>query len=128
MIKSRRPVNIKDLQARSKDMGVRLFDPAWPGDPYTAIVESSSNPALNQIVTIRFGRNGRIKARCTCTWAQYGGVACAHVLAALSKLAGRKRRALSFWLTPEEAQRQKQKVLRLSSADGDVYITSRSPA
>jgi hypothetical protein len=128
MIKSRRPVNIKDLQARSKGLPVRVFDPAWPGDPYTAIVESNSNPALNQIVTIRFGHDGHIQARCTCTWAQYGGVACAHVLAALNRLAGRKRRALSFWLTPEEAQRQKQKVLRLSSAEGDIYITSRRPA
>jgi hypothetical protein len=122
-----KPVNIKELQARSKALRVRLFDPARPGDPYTAIVESSTNAALNQIVTIRFGPDGGIHARCTCIWAQFGGIACVHVLAALSRLAGRKRRALSFWLTPEEAQRQKQRMLRIASPEGDVWVTSRRP-
>ena len=123
-----RPVNIKELQAKSKGLNVRLFDPARSDDPYTAIVTSKSNGALNQIVTIRFERDGQINARCTCTWAQFGGIACAHVLAALQKLANRKRRALSFWLSPEEAHRQKQRVLRLVGNEGDVWITSRRPA
>ncbi len=67
-----RPVNIKELQAKSKELNVRLFDPARSDDPYTAIVTSKSNGALNQIVTIRFERNGQINARCTCTWASPG--------------------------------------------------------
>jgi hypothetical protein len=123
-----RPVNIKELQAKSKGLNVRVFDPARSDDPYTAIVTSKSNGALNQIVTIRFERDGQINARCTCTWAQFGGIACAHVLAALSRLASRKRRALSFWLSPEEAHRQKQRVLRLVGNEDNVWITSRHPA
>ncbi|HRE49731.1 MAG TPA: SWIM zinc finger domain-containing protein [Aggregatilineales bacterium] len=120
-----RPVNIKDLQDKSRDLGVRLFDPARPNDPYTAIVESRTSSTFNHVVTLRFNRKGDIHARCTCTWARYGGVACAHVLAALSKLAERKERTLSFWLSAEEAQRQKQRVLRLLSEEGAIYITSR---
>lgn len=124
-----KPVNIKELQTKSKALKVRMFDPVDLGDPYTAVVDSSSNSTFNQIVTIRFAPDGTINARCTCTWARYGGVGCAHVLAALSKLAGRKHRALSFWLTPEEAQRQKQRVLRLVGiGDGELWITSRRPA
>lgn len=124
-----KPVNIKNLQARARDLHVRVFDPARPGEAYTAVVESSSQSTFNQIVTIRFVSAEIINARCTCTWAQYGGVACTHVLAALNALASRKRRALSFWLTSEDAHRQKQRVFKLIGAGGtDVWITSRRPA
>lgn len=125
-----RPTNIKDLQAKSKRLRVRVFDPAREGDPYTAVVESNTNSVFNQIVTLRFAPTGDIHARCTCTWAQYGGVGCTHVLAALHALALRKQRALSFWLSPEEAHRQKQRVLRLTDGhpDGDVWVTSRQLA
>jgi hypothetical protein len=119
------PVNIKDLQARSKGLRVRVFAPARPQDPYTAVVESASTPTFNQIVTVRFGPAGEIHARCTCEWARHGGLACVHVLAALNALAERKARTLSFWLTPEEAQRQKQRVLKLVSGGGEVWVTSR---
>jgi uncharacterized Zn finger protein len=124
-----RPKKIKDLQARSKKLMVRIMDPIEPGDPYVMIVNSGTNPYLSRVVTIKFGRDGTISARCTCQWAQHGGMGCTHVIAALSKLAARKKRALSFWLTPEEAHRQKQHLLRLS--DGrteDIWITSRQPA
>jgi uncharacterized Zn finger protein len=123
-----RPVNVKDLQHRARDLRVRVFDPARPDEPFTAVVESSSNSAFNQIVTIRFGEDGEISARCTCTWAHYGGMGCTHVMAALLKLADRKKRALSFWSTAEEAQRQKQRVLRLRGSGGDLWITSRQTA
>jgi uncharacterized Zn finger protein len=120
-----KPVNIKDLTTRAKGLRVRTFDPARHGDPYTAVVESESNLALNQVVTVRFTPNGEIIARCTCAWAQHGGMACSHVLATLLQLAERKQRALSFWLTAEEAQRQKHRVLRLRGGDGEVFVTSR---
>lgn len=123
-----RPVNLKELQAKARELRVRIFDPAHPDDPYTAVVESSSNSSFNQIVTIRFGPQGEIAARCTCTWAHYGGMGCTHVMAALLKLAGRKQRGLSFWLTPEEARRQKHRVLRLRSNGDDLWITSRTVA
>lgn len=120
-----KPVNIKEIQDKSRTLGVRLFDPARPGDPYTAVVESTTNPAFNQVVTLRFSKNGDIRARCTCTWARFGGVACAHVLAALNRLAERKGRTLSFWLTPEDAGRQKHRLLRLVGDDGYIFVTSR---
>jgi uncharacterized Zn finger protein len=124
-----RPKKIKDLQARSKKLMVRIMDPLEPGDPYVMVVNSGTNPYLSRVVTIKFGRDGTISARCTCQWAQHGGMGCTHVIAALSKLAARKKRALSFWLTPEEAQRQKQHLLRLSDGRTEnIWITSRQPA
>jgi uncharacterized Zn finger protein len=124
-----RPKKIKDLQARSKKLMVRIMDPLEPDDPYVMIVNSGTNPYLSRVVTIKFGRDGTISARCTCQWAQHGGMGCTHVIAALSKLAARKKRALSFWLTPEEAQRQKQHLLRLSDGRTEnIWITSRQPA
>jgi uncharacterized Zn finger protein len=124
-----RPKKIKDLQARSKKLMVRIMDPVEPGDPYIMIVNSGTNPYLSRVVTIKFGHDGTISARCTCQWAQHGGMGCTHVIAALSKLAARKKRALSFWLTPEEAHRQKQHLLRLSDGRTEnIWITSRQPA
>lgn len=124
-----RPKKIKDLQARSKKLMVRIMDPIEPGDPYVMVVNSGTNPYLSRVVTIKFGRDGTISARCTCQWAQHGGMGCTHVIAALSKLAARKKRALSFWLTPEEARRQKQHLLRLSDGRTEnIWITSREPA
>src|SRR5215217_619087 len=105
-----KPRRIKHLQAKSKKLDARVINPEANGEPFVVVVGSGSNPRLNRIVTIRFERNGMIDARCTCRWAQYGGVACTHVLAALQKLAARKKRSLSFWLTLEEAHRQKQSV------------------
>jgi hypothetical protein len=124
-----RPTQIKMIQARSKRLTVRIIDPQYAGDPFVMIVGSHSNPTLNRIVTVKFERSGRINARCTCQWAAHGGVACCHVIAALSRLATRKHRALSFWLTPEDAHRQKQMLFRLSSGPGEnIWITSRCPA
>jgi hypothetical protein len=120
-----KPVNLKVLQAKSKVLIVRVFEPARASDPYTAIVESSSQSTFNQVVTIRFTPNGEIRARCTCTWARYGGVACVHVIASLNKLAERKGRDLSFWGSQAEARRQKQRVFKLVSESGEVWITSR---
>jgi uncharacterized Zn finger protein len=111
-------------------MFVRIIRPEQPGDAYVAVVGSNSSSALNRVVTIKFNRNGTIQARCTCRWAEFGGIACCHVIAALSRLAERKSRKLSFWLTPEEAHRQKQSLFRLTSGqrNDNVWITSRRAA
>ncbi len=123
-----KPVHIKELQAKSRRLMVRVIDPQYVGDPYVVIVASRSNPVFNQVVTVKFEDDGRIRARCTCPWAEHGGIACCHVIAALSKLAARKSRSLSFWLTPEEARRQKQIAFQLNSSVGEsVWITSRRP-
>ena len=124
-----RPKKIKDLQARSKKLLVRVIDPEVPGDPYIMVVTSATNRYLSRIVAVKFGRDGTISARCTCQWAQHGGLGCTHVIAALSKLAARKKRALSFWLTPEDAHRQKQHLFRLGDGTAEnIWITSRQPA
>jgi hypothetical protein len=49
-------------------------------------------------------------------------------MAALSLLAERQNRAISFWRDRDEAERQKHRVLRLAGGrqDSDIYITSRS--
>lgn len=122
-----RPKKIKNLQTRSKKLMVRVIDPVEAHDPFIVIVGSSSNSNFNRIVTIKFEPDGRISARCTCKWAEHGGVGCSHVLAALNRLATRKKRILSFWLTVEEAQRQKQRVFQLSANGGQekLWITSR---
>ena len=125
-----RPKRLKALQARSRRMSVRLIRPEHPEDAYVAIVSSNSSLALNRVVTIKFKHDGTIQARCTCQWAEFGGIACCHVIAALSKLAERKSRKLSFWLTPEDAHRQKQSLFRLTSGlrDDNIWITSKRTA
>src|SRR5450631_2532335 len=97
-----RPKHIKFLQAKGKKLLTRVIPPVEAGDPYVVIVSSNSSRALNRVVTVYFEPNGTINARCTCNWAQHGGIACCHVIAALTRLAAMKKRSLSFWLTREE--------------------------
>ncbi len=115
------PREIKKLQARSRNLRVKQIA------PHTLVVTSRSNPYANHIVSIETDDAGTIHARCTCPWAQNGGFGCSHVLAALSFLAARQKRALSFWLELSDAQRQRHRILRLNgtTADGAIYITSR---
>lgn len=116
-----KPTNIKTLQSRSKGLRVRQVN------PQTYVVESVSNPVANHIVTVRFGPDDAVHARCTCPWAINSGIACSHVLATLEYLAGRKGRRLSFWLNEADARRQKHRLFRLVDAqdqDG-IWITSR---
>jgi hypothetical protein len=122
-----KPTQIKALQGRAKNLDARILSPQRVGDPFVAIVSSGSASTLNRVVTIRFSQSGDIHARCTCRWAQHGGMACSHVIAALTKLAERKGRKLSFWLTPEDAARQKQRVFELRGDYLDrIYVTSRT--
>ncbi|HLY25844.1 MAG TPA: SWIM zinc finger family protein [Aggregatilineales bacterium] len=118
-----RPNRIKALQAKGKRLSARII--RHTHNSYVVLVGSSSTATLNFIVSVDFHNNGQISARCTCKWAEHGGIACSHVLAALTKLASTKQRALSFWLTPEEAKRQRQSVFSLRLGKDNVYITSR---
>ena len=122
----RKPTRIKALQAKSKRLIAYVLRQQQAGDPHVVLVASSSNPAMSFIVAIKFDEDGTVHARCTCEWARHGGVACSHVIAALSKLASTKKRALSFWLTSEEAQRQKQTLFRLNAGNEDIWSTSRA--
>ncbi|NDJ85424.1 MAG: SWIM zinc finger family protein [Chloroflexi bacterium] len=118
-----KPTNIKDLQSQSRNLTVRRVDRD------TFVVESLSNPRGNHIVTVRFGDANTVYARCTCPWAKNHGVACSHVIAALEYLAGLKGRRLSFWLTQEDANRQKHRTFYLAGGRNrqeGVWITSRT--
>ena len=123
-----RPSQLKALQAKSKRLHVQMITPHHAGESFVVIVGSRSNAALNRVVTVRFLPDGTIHARCTCQWAEHGGIACSHVIAALNKLAERKQRRLSYWLTHEEAHRQKKALFQLTGEQSSdfVWITSRS--
>jgi hypothetical protein len=123
-----KPAKIKSLQAEGKKLAVRIIAPARPHEPYMAIVESRSHNKLGHLVMIKFERDGRILTNCTCPWSEHGGIGCCHVIAALDSLASRKRSKLSFWLTPEEARRQKKRVFRITGVGNgeDLWVTSRS--
>lgn len=126
------PKNIKALQEKSRHLGARVIPPGRPHDPFLVMVESSDK--LSHMVRVWFrklrgeGNKGetRIDALCTCPWSEHGGVACSHVIAALNKLAERRQSALSFWLSPEDARRQKHRVFQLGGANGKIWITSRN--
>jgi hypothetical protein len=120
-----KPREIKAIQAKSQKLEARVLKRADNREPYTIIVGSSSTDTFNFIVTVKFVDNGSIHARCTCAWAEHGGIACCHVIAALSKLAALKHRTLSFWLTPEDARRQKQSLFTLRGGKDHIWITSR---
>lgn len=117
------PKNIKQMQARSRKLDVRRVN------RNTYVVESVTSPLAHHIVTIQFGRDNTVHTRCTCAWAINGGVACSHVLAALEHLAEQKGRTLSFWLSSEDAQRQKHRTFYLAGLGRNgVWITSRRTA
>jgi uncharacterized Zn finger protein len=117
-----KPKNIKRLQAQGKELNAHILN------RHTLAVASATSPLANHIVTVEYGPDGTIHARCTCPWAINGGVACSHVIAALERLANTKGRTLSFWTSKEEAERQKHRVFYLAGERDDegVWITSRN--
>lgn len=120
-----KPKNIKILQAQSRNLQARRVD------KHTLVVQSASNPLANHIVTVEFGPDDTIHARCTCPWAINRGVACSHVMAALEYLASLKDRTLSFWTEREAALRQKNRVFYISGErdpdrEDGVWVTSRA--
>ena len=121
-----KPKQIKSLQAKSKKLVARVIKQGNPHEPFAVIVGSSSTATLNFVVTVQFMPNGSVSARCTCEWAEHGGIACSHVIAALSKLASMKKRHLSFWLNAEDARRQKQALFCLRRDREAIWITSRA--
>ncbi len=116
-----KPKNIKSLQSQSRHLTAH-----WVKDNQIE-VQSSSDPDEKHYVSFRFGDDGLIHADCTCEWAQFNGVGCSHVMAALQHLANFKNRTLSFWINPEDARRQKQRVFTLEGdSEEKLWITSRA--
>lgn len=114
-----KPLNLKQLQSRARKLIVKRVARD------TFVVASKSRPTLQHVVTVDYGHDGAIHARCTCPWAEHGGYGCQHVMATLHWMAERKKKRISFWHTLEEAQRQRHRVLRLAAGGDAIYITSR---
>ncbi len=116
-----KPTNIKGIQGRARHLKARIVN------RNLVIVESTTAPTANHVVTVEYDSEGTIHTRCTCPWAVNGGYACAHTLAALEALAARRGRALSFWGSQDDARRQKHRTFYLAGRrenDG-LWITSR---
>ncbi len=116
-----KPKNLKDLQGRARHLKAHIIN------RHVVVVESTTMPTANHVVTIEYDSEGTIHSRCTCPWAMNGGIACAHTLAALEALAARRGRALSFWGSRDEARRQKHRTFYLAGRrqDEGLWITSR---
>lgn len=119
------PKNIKNLQNTSRDLTAHRIN------KHSYSVESQTKPNSNYVVTVVFDDNGRtVEAHCSCTWANFNGIACSHVLATLEFMASQKERTLSFWNDENEARRQKHRLFKLVGKIDDkdqsnVWITSR---
>jgi hypothetical protein len=116
-----KPKDIKHLQAQSRGLRAEIVG------PNTLVVTSRSNPNLNHLVTIEVRADGELGARCTCAWSKHGGYGCSHVMAALAHLAANKKRRISFWLSEDDARRQRNHTLRLEGGRGGdpIWITTR---
>ncbi|MEM9953908.1 MAG: SWIM zinc finger family protein [Chloroflexota bacterium] len=118
------PKNIKELQDASRDLTVHFVN------RLTYRVESRSNPENPYIVRVNFDDGRTVQAICTCPWATFNGIGCAHVMATLEHLASQKDRTLSFWNDETDARRQKHRLFKLignqdSKDQSNVWITSR---
>ena len=118
------PKHVKKLQSDSRHLKTRLVT------KNTLMVESDNNPFMQYRVSVRFGKQGEVYARCTCDWARHHGMGCSHVMAALEYLASLKDRTLSFWTNEDDAKRQKQRTFKLvgGSRRNRIWITSRNAA
>ena len=117
------PKNLKELQSNSRKLYARKVD------KHTYAIESHSDPFVNHRVTVTFDSEGNVYSQCTCTWAVKNGTACSHVFAALEHMAAEKGRKLSFWLTAEDARRQKHRTFYVTSPKNrrqGVWITTRT--
>jgi hypothetical protein len=100
---ARPTVQIKQLQAASRRLMVMPRDP----ERGRYLVASEGDPSRAYEVSLQ---RGELAGHCTCLWAQYGGINCKHVLAALRAHyapAGR----LSFWPSRDAAERQHRRIL-----------------
>jgi SWIM zinc finger len=101
------PRNIRQVK-RLQEVSRRLM--VVPRDPERGrylVASAHDSDRYYQVAVQRDGLSGH----CTCPWAQYGGINCKHVLAAL-RAEYAPWGALSFWPTGDDARRQHRHVLR----------------
>ena len=95
---------VKQLQEASRRL---LVVPRDPDHGRYLVASARDADRYYQVVVHHDGLSGH----CTCPWAQYGGINCKHVLAAL-RAEYEPWGALSFWPTGDDARRQHRQVLR----------------
>ncbi|HEU4322564.1 MAG TPA: SWIM zinc finger family protein [Roseiflexaceae bacterium] len=110
---ARNVVRVKQLQGASRSLNVIPLEP----ERGEYLVESASQPGQVYHVTLDQERLG---GRCTCPWAEHGGINCKHVLAALREHHAASGE-LSFWPSSAAARRQHRRTL---AGDG-LYVTVR---
>ncbi len=99
----RSTVQIKKLQAASRQLLVVPRD----SERGRYLVESAGDSTRFYEVALQ---REELAGHCTCPWAQYGGINCKHVLAALQAHYAPSG-TLSFWPSQETARRQHRRVL-----------------
>jgi hypothetical protein len=95
---------IKQLQEASRRL---MVVPRAPERGRYLVMSAHDSDRYYQVAVQRDGLSGH----CTCPWAQYGGINCKHVLAAL-RAEYEPWGVLSFWPTSDDARRQHRQVLR----------------
>lgn len=114
----RKIIHLKLLQARSLKHRVILRQ-NYPMHWIFTVVSGISADRYDVTIRKDFSR-----ATCTCPWSKIRhGEICAHIMAAMRRLAVIKERRISFWDDEVRAERQHCKVTPF----GRFYITSRSP-
>jgi SWIM zinc finger len=100
---TRNVVRLKALQRASRRLEVvRVSD----GAERYLVSSAARNGRFYEVVI----DPATLSGRCSCPWAQYGGVNCKHVLAVLREYFAPKG-ALSFWSSPEAARRQHRPII-----------------
>lgn len=99
----RSTVNVKRLQSASRSLEV------IPADPERGVYVVASASERGRFYRVALERD-RPAGSCSCTWAQYGGVNCKHVLAAL-RAHYAVEGSLSFWRTRADARRQHRRIV-----------------
>jgi uncharacterized Zn finger protein len=99
----RTTVRVKQLQEASRRLMVIPRDP----ERGRYLVASAGDPSRAYEVALQ---RGELSGHCTCTWAQYGGINCKHVLAALREHYADVGQ-LSFWPSRDAAERQHRRIL-----------------
>jgi len=102
----------KHLQRKSLGMEVERMELSTRGTTATILEVKSTTGE-----TYLGGANW-----CTCDWGEWHPFRlCSHEMARLRTMAKAQGRALSFWATKEEAERQRRRMFRVN----DIWVTSR---
>lgn len=107
-------VNVKHLQDSSKNIEVKQINKHL----YSA---GSPENQFKHLVIIRKREDG-VRIECNCKFGMYGGEGCVHSLAVVRYILSRKGRIPSFWISKEDAVKQRRKVIQIGQS---LFMTVR---